>query len=197
MRAYHLDYMKALAESIYFEKDKVDIYPFKDRFIEIQPSENEIIEMFPCCVLSHNRTQNVMEKDTINRARLEPIERDGEKILRTLVRLFRQEYDYSLEFWISSPEFDLLSESEAPGILDQACVYIARNRKIVLAGGLRVDVDSPESRVETGSVKTKNVYRFSLRIIFTDGIYELQEETGTGSEKARLKIIPPVLIETQ
>lgn len=198
MRKNHLEYLKGLVDSIVFEVEKKDFFPFKDRFIEIQPGENEIIEMFPCCVLAESRVVHKMEKDNGMKSRLSPIVRDGIKYLRTLQRLYEQEYYYNLEFWIVSPEYEILSESTIPGIIDQACIYIAKNRKIqsqITDSVLVSEIEARESNTQTGSVKDKNVYRFSLKIVILDGIYELIEEKTIGHDRAKLEIKQPVDIK--
>lgn len=202
MRRNHIEYFKELVNEIkLFDKNKNDfIYPFKDKLLEIYPSEQDIIESFPCAVLVFKNTVNNLDSRLKEKNRIEPVFRDNKKYNQYLVRHFKQEFNYQLHFWVNDPSYEIFSDSENYGIIDQALLFISKNsKKTYKAVNLKIkeiefQIDVGNSEMEAGNVSNKSVYQFILNIIIKDGLYEiLQEET---LYNAKFKIEPPIEINS-
>jgi hypothetical protein len=199
MRRTHIDYFRELCDSIKLEKDKVDFFPFKDRFLEVYPAEQELIEEFPCAVLVLKSLKNNLDARFKEKNRIEPVFRDKTKYNRYFVKHFKQEYSYEIHFWIKDPSFDIFSTPEKMGILDQALLYISRNTtrtyKPDYDGIKEIEfrIDVGDSSLETGSVSSKSVYQITLGVIVRDGLYTIEEEETISGYT--LQIEDPVDVE--
>lgn len=201
MRRTHLDFFKSLGDSIGLENIKTGEiqHPFENRFLEIYPSEQDIIEQFPCLVLYMGRVQNRLDARLNQANRIEPVVRDRTKYNRYFVKHFSQEFNYELHFWISDPAFEIFSTPERPGIIDQALLYLSENRSRTYrpsdssAKEIEWTLDPGESYVNTGSAKDRGVYQLVLQVKIKDGLYVLKEEETLAN--VTLEIEEPVEVE--
>lgn len=184
MRITHINYFRDLVNSIGLidKTTKEILYPFKDRLLEIYPSEQDIIEQFPCAVLLSKRNQNLFDSRKKDSTRIEPVFRDSKKFNRYFVKHFSQTFNYEIHFWTKDPSYDLFSDPVNPGIIDQALLFISKNgTRAYKPDGVNVpeiffDIDPGDDFLDTGSVKDKAVYQLGLNVIIRDGLYTLQEE---------------------
>lgn len=207
MRKSHIDYIRAMAESVSIDSQNLfapEPGKRQGKFLETYPSIDLFQRILPICVVNSVRVNDNLDgRYTLeNRRKLSDrlptrTNPDGSKTFRTLVEEFKQEFRYVLHFIIKDPTRDLLSEIESPGILDQCKFYISQNPKFQAKAisdsevfyNVYVDVVTSEHITQYAA---DGIYILSLEILFRDKLFTIKEEPALSGT---LQIEQPIKLE--
>ncbi len=174
MKESHIRYMQDLCGSIALDGNK----PFVgDHFLEVSPSLDTYQMKAPLVVCRH---ENVTSK-RVGR-RIQRLPRKGAK-LRFVKQLYYQVHTYRLEFWLTNPAHDILSNKELPGIVDQALDYTYNKWVITDETGAPIRIEPGISSVVKDPDKDTKLYYVFLELSFFDGLHQVEEaKTLSGSQ---------------
>ncbi|MCP5502625.1 MAG: hypothetical protein H7A25_22190 [Leptospiraceae bacterium] len=180
MRKAHIDYLKALAASITLNGEN----PFgSDNFYEIQPPLDSFQEKAPFCVIGYNAVNNVFYSGSRPSERI-VIQNESNKTIALLTKIINQSFLYQLDFWLNSPDDDILSDITNMGIIDQSLVYLYDRLKFTrdeYSIPIKVEVNAGQSGIITDPAGELGLYKIYLEVIFLDGIYKIENrETLAG-----------------
>ncbi|WP_016756174.1 LIC10173 family protein [Leptospira santarosai] len=182
MKVGHIKYLKNLIRSVKTNPIPPETEPRQlipnDRIFEVHPPEDRFQELIPFCVVEHSPNQP--KRNGRRTERLEPAIIDGVKNLQFLKEHYQQEYKYVLNFWLDNIEQDILSKGDFTGspldsgIVDQALIYIAKNKRYATSQGATVEIRPGTVALVTDPAKKLSLYKIYIEVIFTDGIFEVE-----------------------
>lgn len=194
MRKAHIDYLKSLAGAVVLD----GVNPFVDNFFEVQPPLDSFQEKVPFCVVGYNAVQNNLDKRFKIQNRINPVYNDdGTKTLRYVKRHFSQRFVYQLDFWLDTPDADILSQAEDMGILDQSLLYLSSHptiTRVVNDVSIAIELDVGSSGIVTDPAGELGLYKLFLEVVFNDGLWEIVNEPSMAG--VSIKIVPPVEVES-
>lgn len=174
MRKSHIDYLKNMVASITLN----DETPFVDNFLEIQPPLDSFQERTPFCVIGYNAVKNDVFRGSRPSERI-VIQNETDKTIAYLTQKVNQVYLYQLDFWLNSPDDDILSNADSMGIIDQCLVYLYSNlrfTRIEYTIPLKIDVYAGQSGIITDPAGELGLYKLFIEVQFMDGIYLIEHK---------------------
>lgn len=184
MRKEHIDYLKKLKTAI----------GFTGKMLEIAPRADQIKREIPLCYITFRNVLNKLDARIKNRVQRLPavVDSNGNKYLRYVVRHFKQEFRYQLNFLFSGSEIEneLLSEPSKEGLIDKALRFVSANQYINRAP-VYIGVDVGASGLITDE-SNRDIFMAFVEIIFRDGVYE--EERVRALSGGTFRIVPPVKV---
>ncbi|TGM88497.1 LIC10173 family protein [Leptospira licerasiae] len=175
MRRTHIDYLRSMVEGLVQGEDFV--IP-SDRFFEYQPPLDSIQEKIPCAILKASEPTNSIARKV--KRRLAKIVRGRDTFLKNAVRQIKQEFKYTVDFWLETPDADVVSTVTERGILDQCLLFVAEHRWIQTDEGIPIEVRFGKNGIITDPAKETGNYKLYVEIIFRDGLYTIEEEETLG-----------------
>lgn len=175
MRRTHIDYLRDMVEGLLQGEDPVIN---ADQFFEYQPPLDAIQEQIPCAILKFSEPTNSIARRV--KHRLAKIVRGNDTFLKNAIRQIKQEFKYTVDFWLKSPDADVVSTVTDRGILDQCLLYIAKHRWIQTNEGIPIEVRFGKSGIITDPAKETGNYKLYVEVIFRDGLYTIEEEETLG-----------------
>jgi hypothetical protein len=146
------------------------------RFLEIHPSIDSLPQMMPCAAISGVQCRNSMP----DRTRMDYIdlparnEADGTVTTRRLRRHFLQDYRYRIQFYLTEPEPEILSDDERRSVVDQCLIFISENQRTVNEQHAVIRIEAGESGLDT-SLAEDGIYSCYLDVILHDAYYSVGE----------------------
>ncbi|EMO65296.1 hypothetical protein LEP1GSC132_0279 [Leptospira kirschneri str. 200803703] len=178
MRKSHIDYIREMVESIRINGNVV--IP-SDRFFEYQPPLDGIQEKIPCAILKYSEPTNTLGRKI--KYRLERIVRGNSVFLKNAVRHAKQEFKYTVDFWLNEPDADVISSVVNRGILDQCLLFVSLRTWIKSEEQIPILVRLGKTGLVDDPAKETGNYKLYVEIIFKDGLYTIEEEeTLAGAE---------------
>lgn len=178
MKSSHLDYLVDMILSV--QKDGVSIFT-REQILEVEPSMDTLQNSIPCVVIKHSPI--LTQRSEKSARRLPSVLREGTTFFRYLTQLVKQEFRYTVEFWIEDPSHDLDTSEDDPGILDQCFIYLDYRRRFNRSEGVQVEVYPIRSMIVDDPAKEQKAYKLLLELKMKDGIYTVREEESlAGSE---------------
>ncbi|MBW9233584.1 hypothetical protein JQK62_14945 [Leptospira santarosai] len=178
MRKSHIDYIREMVESIRIEGNVV--FP-PDRFFEYQPPLDEIQEKIPCAILKYSEPTNVLGRKI--KHRLGRIVRGNSVFVQNAVRHAKQEFRYTIDFWLNDPDADVVSSVLNRGILDQCLLFVSLRTWIKSEEQIPISVRLGKTGILDDPAKETGNYKLYVEIVFKDGLYTIEEEeTLAGTE---------------
>ncbi|EQA62233.1 LIC10173 family protein [Leptospira alexanderi] len=171
MRKSHIDYIREMVEGIQIG-ETVLIPP--DRFFEYQPPLDGIQERIPCAILKYSEPTNTLGRKI--KHRLERIVRGNSAFLKNAVRHVKQEFRYTVDFWLNEPDADVVSTILNRGILDQCLLFVSLRTWIKTADGIPIEVRLGKTGLVDDPAKETGNYKLYAEVIFKDGLYTIEEE---------------------
>ncbi len=212
MRRTHINYLKAMVDSVKFDGLKVID---QKHFFEIHPPIDKIKQSLPCVTIVRVTCDNSLDARLKKENRLAPIVVADKKYLRSLVKHFSEDYRYSLIIYVKDATRDVISEPGKPGVIDQCKLYLSQNNRV---GGDELPTDlrsldsegnalpieqqliQPECNVDIGKTDVDTdladlgIYMLSIEIMFHDGLYSIKEEDTLYN--GTMKIEQPIGVTT-
>lgn len=152
-----------------------------DRFFEYLPPLDQIQEKTPCAILKYSEPTNTLGRKI--KHRLERIVRGNSVFFKNAVRHVKQEFRYTIDFWLNNPDADVVSNVTNRGILDQCLLFVSLRTWIKAADGIPIEVRLGKTGLVDDPAKETGNYKLYVEIIFKDGLYTIEEEeTLAGTE---------------
>lgn len=171
MRKSHIDFLREMVTNI--EIAETIVFP-PDKFFEYQPPLDQIEEKIPCAIIRFSEPTNVLGKKI--KLRLEKIVRGNLAFIKYAVRHAKQDFKYTIDFWMNSPEADVGSTILNRGILDQCVLYVSQRKWFKTEEQIPIRVRLGKSNVVDDPAKESGNYKLYLEVIFNDGLYTIEEE---------------------
>ncbi|MDI7196297.1 LIC10173 family protein [Leptospira santarosai] len=178
MRKSHIDFLREMATSI--EVDETILFP-PEKFFEYQPPLDQIEEQIPCAIVRFSEPTNVLGKKI--KTQLEKIIRGNSVFIKYAVRQVKQDFKYTIDFWMNDPQTDVGSTVANRGVLDQCLLFVSQRKWFKTEEQIPVRVRLGKSNVVDDPAKETGNYKLYLEVIFNDGLYTIEEEeTLAGTE---------------
>ncbi|EKR25784.1 hypothetical protein LEP1GSC087_0419 [Leptospira interrogans serovar Bataviae str. L1111] len=171
MRKSHIDYIREMVEGI--KIGEIPIIP-PDRFFEYQPPLDGIQEKISCAILKYSEPTNTLGRKI--KHRLERIVRGNSVFLKNAVCHAKQEFKYTVDFWLNEPDADVISSVVNRGILDQCLLFVSLRTWIKSEEQIPILVRLGKTGLVDDPAKETGNYKLYVEIIFKDGLYTIEEE---------------------
>lgn len=196
MRKTHIEYLKAMVESVEQRGEKLFASKPEQKqgkFLETYPPLDLFQRLIPLCVINAVKCNDSIGNYQLRPKRIEnlsPIyDADGNRVFRKLQIHAEQEFTYTLHFIVKDPIQDISSNPpHNAGILDQCKLYILQRPyfqapvilpkdSITQELSYQVQVDLKQSEIIT-QYATEGIYILSLDVQFNDKLCSLIEENS-------------------